>query len=508
MGRGVRRLLALLLPAVLVLALGSCRGGHDEAAPGRAGDDPLADLPVHAGPVVVILLDSLRADVVDDRLTPHLHRLAAEADWAGRAVAPSSWALPSLASLVTGLSPWSHGVVGAPFAELDRDLVTLAEALEARGYVSTAYVSGPWFRGDRGWGQGLGELRGLRGAGRAEGHLASLGPEEPRRQMVWIQIPEPAAPYVRRDDLLGRLPDAGDGPGPADLPPRLEAAQLARWADPATPVPPAQRRTLSALYRLNAAHADRRLGRLLDSLRESGAWDDTLLVVTSPSGEDLGEHGGTGSGTGLGRALLEVPLVIKLPRSLRRADGSTLPVPPGRRVALTRVWPTLVAAVGGATPPAVGPSLFEPVAPPVLSELYLENGFNEHSLVAQADGETWQLLWRSPFAPAEPAFHLALEADLGGPAAGLAEPPLAIFERLTAAFRRTPPLSGGGAVERTLVRWEGDEAGGVEAVVAPEREAAMAAELRRRWLAFHGCERSLDEERTRKQEERPSHPDR
>ena len=68
----------------------------------------------HLGPVVLITVDALRADLVGALggprgLTPNLDRLAAEADWAERAVAASSWTVPSMASLFTGLQPWRHG---------------------------------------------------------------------------------------------------------------------------------------------------------------------------------------------------------------------------------------------------------------------------------------------------------------------------------------------------------------------------------------------------------------
>ncbi len=58
--------------------------------------------PVHRGPIVLITIDALRADLVGTGLLPNLDALAAEADWAGAAITTSSWTVPSMASLFTG----------------------------------------------------------------------------------------------------------------------------------------------------------------------------------------------------------------------------------------------------------------------------------------------------------------------------------------------------------------------------------------------------------------------
>ena len=61
--------------------------------------------PVHRGPIVLITIDALRADLVGTGLLPNLDRLAVEADWAGTAITTSSWTVPSMASLFTGQQP-------------------------------------------------------------------------------------------------------------------------------------------------------------------------------------------------------------------------------------------------------------------------------------------------------------------------------------------------------------------------------------------------------------------
>src|SRR4029079_15656401 len=74
-----------------------------------------------AGPdapnVLVLLVDTLRADHVGvygaaPRPTPALDALAASGLVFTEAVSQSSWTLPSVSSLFTGLHPRSHGAIG------------------------------------------------------------------------------------------------------------------------------------------------------------------------------------------------------------------------------------------------------------------------------------------------------------------------------------------------------------------------------------------------------------
>ena len=88
MRKALRRLLGLSL---LISCLASCRGSA----------------PPQEGPIILITFDSLRADVVgglggERGLTPNLDALMRQADWAGRAIAPSSWGVPSMTTGTTG----------------------------------------------------------------------------------------------------------------------------------------------------------------------------------------------------------------------------------------------------------------------------------------------------------------------------------------------------------------------------------------------------------------------
>jgi hypothetical protein len=429
---------------------------------------------VQDGPIVLITLNGLRADVVgalggaDPLLTPNFDRLARNADWAGRAIAPSPQVIPSTAALLTGLRPWQSQVLCQESSDLSLDLLTLPEALQAVGYATHGYYHGHWMESDSGYDHGFDSYDLLGDGDVAIDRLSQL---PAGREMVYVHIPEPQPPFVRRSWLLTHVKDLSPG-----LPNQLRSGELARYDDPAVPFPAELRRRYWDLYRLHVAWADEKLGRLLDALRKSGQWDRTLLIVTATYGESLGAET-----AGLDRQRIEVPLAIQLPAAWRRA-GRKIAAPRSERVATQRLWATIVEAAGGPIPPAVAPSLFirTPAPLPVLSELYRGDGTNSFSLV---DGDD-QLTWESRFAPAEPEYYRARLADL--PGAPPLDPPLredseVILGRLAAAFAITRPLSGDAPPRLSLRRWEG---AGSRPVDDPKRQAELAAKLVRAWHRF------------------------
>jgi arylsulfatase A-like enzyme len=431
---------------------------------------------------VLITFDSLRADVVgalggEPRLTPNLDALLRGADWGGRAVAPSSLGAAAMASLFTGLRPWQHQVLHDRQAHLSKALLTLPEALKAAGYTTAGFSGETSYSRDFGYDQGFDQLEALEKGTAAIGRLKALH----GRQFVWIHIPEPAAPFLRRPNFEDRIDLRG-----LDLPARVQPNELAPYFDPAVPLPPALRQRFWAMYRLNAAFADDRLGYFLQALRQSGQWDRTLLVVTSTHGEELGEKHQILDGGNLGRQLLEVPLAVKLPALPASERGLRIAAPKTERPATARIWATLVEAAGGEAPPAVAPSLFHTLhgaSAAVLSELYFTDGTNQFSLL---DGDD-QLLRESRFAPPQPEYYRARLAEMGRGNAEVArsllsEPPEAIFGRLLAAFRSTLPFTGRGEPKLALERW--GKGSGTEPVSDPRRKAELARLLIQRWNEF------------------------
>lgn len=82
-------------------------------------------------------------------------------------------------------------------------------------------------------------------------------------------------------------------------------------------------RQLRATYYGMISQIDDELGRLFAALRESGAYDKTLIIVTADHGEQLGDHWMIGK-DGYFDAAFHIPLLLRDPRAPEAARGLTV----------------------------------------------------------------------------------------------------------------------------------------------------------------------------------------
>jgi hypothetical protein len=103
---------------------------------------------------------------------------------------------------------------------------------------------------------------------------------------------------------------------------------------------------------------DRCFGEFLDVLTRKGLDDDSVVVLTADHGEMLGEEGRWGHAYYLFPQILQVPLLVHLPRHVRErlADPDAISF-------LTDITPTLYAALGY-QPRAADPLMGEPLIGP------------------------------------------------------------------------------------------------------------------------------------------------
>ena len=97
-----------------------------------------------AANVLLVVLDTVGADHLSLHgyarpTSPTLEELASRAIRFDRAQAPSSWTLPSHASMFTGM--WPHELSVGWLTPLDRASPTLAEYLGTRGYATAGFVA-------------------------------------------------------------------------------------------------------------------------------------------------------------------------------------------------------------------------------------------------------------------------------------------------------------------------------------------------------------------------------
>jgi Sulfatase len=350
----------MLVPFRLVSALGVCAVVWSLGCGPAPAPWPSAPAALVEGPILLVTFESLRADFVTSLGgaagdTPALDALVAEArasgGWAGRAVAPSSWTAPVLASLHTGLASWQHEVLHAGRAQLIPEVPTLAERFSAAGWSTQAFAPGRRLSPKAGFGRGFGATSPVRDDGKrlAVAHLRALAPG---RQFLWVHLSRPDSAFERNR--------------PKNEPPD----------------------ELSEDYRAYVRWLDHELGLLLAALEASGQADKALVAVVGCIGQDLGDPGPVGVGHHLERSSIEVPWVIKLPAG----TSAAIRLPGEARPGTTRLAATLLTAAGLIVPPAVAPSLFTGESPAVVSELYAAGGTNQFSLVS----DDIQLLRRVP----------------------------------------------------------------------------------------------------------------
>jgi arylsulfatase A-like enzyme len=278
--------------------------------------------------VLLVVLDTTRADVLScyggpTGTTPAIDALAAESTLYRGAYATSFWTLPSHGSMLTGRYPSEAGATSET-NHLPEQVTTLAERLAGEGYRTAAVVRNPWLSAERGFAQGfehyLEAWRGDDSRGEVEGEQAataaavewlrtSIGGNDPFFLFVNLNIAH--LPYTPPEEVFGRFASQ-------DWP----AARLARlrtieggWEHfaGALPLDAADFQILRELYTSEVAVADSLVADLLDAVRGPGALDQTLVIVTSDHGENLGEHGLIDHLYSLFDTTVRVPLLIRYP---------------------------------------------------------------------------------------------------------------------------------------------------------------------------------------------------
>ncbi len=323
------------------------------AAPRVAkADSPAAPGPVPEGRplnVVLYLVDTLRADRLGcygygKPVSPRIDAFAREATLFRHAVAQSPWTRPSMATILTGLLPRTHGVHRKRHA-LSSEAVTLAEALKQQGYETAGFVTNGNVARSFGFGQGFDtyELLPRKRSAAMDVHAraaAWLEDEKDAPFFLYLHTVEPHAPYDPPETFRRRFaPQVQD-----EALTRMNL--LKRLQERKVPATPELRRDLLALYDAEVAANDAAFGELIDLLVRKGLWEDTLIVFVSDHGEEFLDHGGWEHGKTLHTEMLDVPLIVRIPGI---GKGKVLE----RQAQHADLVPTILSAVGLPIPAAV-----------------------------------------------------------------------------------------------------------------------------------------------------------
>jgi len=336
--------------------------------------------------VLLIVIDTLRADHLSAYgysrpTTPRIASLASRGISFENAVAPSSWSLPSHASLVTGRSVHEHGAGNVRrmpwFGWGNRSLnglPTLGEALQQRGYRTGAFSANRvYFTSNIGLGRGflhfedyfdsLGDafVRTEFGREFARLYLNRSAKSKFTRFFRWVGLSnwldkdsEGSGEYggafgvrKRADELnreaLGWIRRKSDHPFFAFL--TYLDVHYSYGGPPGITKPVWDHGTAVDEYDAGLKYEDDSIGALLAELDRDGILKNTLVILTSDHGESLGDHGLSYHGAALYWELVRVPLIFSWPGHL--PEGVRVEQPVGNQA----VAATVMATINGGSDP-------------------------------------------------------------------------------------------------------------------------------------------------------------
>jgi choline-sulfatase len=259
------------------------------------------------GPIIVISIDTLRADRLPAYgytkvRTPHIDALAAAGTTFEHAYAHAPQTLPAHASMLSGQLPFEHGVRDNVGFTVKKGQWFVQRALQERGWPTGGFVSAYVLRAAVGLNQGFdtydSELPAVSGE-RAIGQVQRGGEATLAAAEKWLTTREAKKPFFL----------------------------FLHVYEPHKPYTPPPRFASYEPYDGEIAYTDEIVGRLFDRLRALDVYDRSTIILTADHGEGLGDHGEQEHGLFLYNATTQIPFIVKLPGPLTNARARRVAAP-------------------------------------------------------------------------------------------------------------------------------------------------------------------------------------
>ena len=301
--------------------------------------------------ILLFVIDTLRADHLScygyfRNTSPKIDQLANDGVLFEDHFASGVPTGPGFTSIITGMYPINHEFYITPWNipnsyQLDDNILVLAEILWESGYVTAAFDNLVNFRSRmkqfiRGYEYYINVTR---SANYLHHHIwadlvnRKLLPwiEEHKNEQFFLFVHywDPHTPYNQPEsyqeifkhkkgdlsDLEVRKAKAGyeyvPGWGKTD---QIAEGKEAKWGM-TIPGEKCAKELSIDMYDGEIAYVDDRLGQVIEKMKEEDLYDDTLIIVTSDHGENLGQHGMWGHG-GVYDPVIYVPLIMVYPDGL------------------------------------------------------------------------------------------------------------------------------------------------------------------------------------------------
>ena len=284
---------------------------------------PAFAAPVAAPNVVVITIDTLRADHLGcygykQIHTPNIDALAADGARFERAYTAVPVTLPSHTVMFTGTYPMLSGMHDFAANKVNPTQPTLASVLKEHGYATAAVIGSAVLDSRFGLNRGFdfyydhfdfnrlqeSNLEEMERSGNlvADVTLDWLSKNYQKKFFLWMHLYDPHYPY------------------------RPPAPYAAEYKD--------------RPYDGEIAFADAQVGRLIGFLKSRGLYRNMLIVLSGDHGESLGQHGEKTHGFFIYNATLHVPFIIHLPNA--HLPGGAPPRTVPNLVNLADLMPTVL----------------------------------------------------------------------------------------------------------------------------------------------------------------------
>ncbi len=315
--------------------------------------------------IVMIVIDTLRADHVGAYgyprpVTPNIDALAARGTLFENVYPPTSWTVPSMATMFTGQYPQRHGIIQglqifgqiAYQHQLGNAHDTLAERLSGAGYLSLGYSTNVHITRATGFGQGFEVFEEATSANAeyveelVDANLPRLtkAVREAKPYFLYLHFFDPHTPYLPREPFFQKIAPNADqkilldvNPSQGDLMSSFPRGFFSKNQ--------LHLQALKDVYDSEIAACDDVIGRILGKLP---GLENAYVMLVSDHGEAFSEHDTMLHGYDLFEGTLRVPLIVappggpNAPRPYEIAAGTKV----STRVGVVDVMPTLLGLAG------------------------------------------------------------------------------------------------------------------------------------------------------------------
>ena len=367
--------------------------------------------------VILFMVDTLRADHLScygytGNRTPNIDGLAADGIRFAHTFSQASWTRPSVATILTGLYPSSHGAVHKADILPDR-VDTLAEVLSAAGYYTAGFANNANVSPGFNFNQGFADYRYLAPdfffwADEPASQLALFGGLRLARERFFARRIDVHNYYQPADVVVGEVQHWLDTPAAKQAPFFLfvhfmdahdpyfvhpfNGEGYARVANPNPPADVVDK--YRRLYDGGISYLDEHLATLVADLKKRGLYNNTMLVLTADHGEEFMDHGGWWHGTTLYDEQIHVPLIVK------PAHGGARGRVVEEFATSLDIAPTIITAANGTVPQAMqGHALpLDSAEAPARESVFAEEDL-EGNVLQAVRGHDWKLITANPGNP-------------------------------------------------------------------------------------------------------------